>query len=458
MFILGLFTVLLLAFVVYLDRRVRKLELLLAGELPPLETEHNDFETARAPTTEWFFTTNEEPPVSDPAGSEAIEEPREWRLPKLRLAISVEDLFGRRLPIWAGGITLAVAGFFIVKLSIEAGILSPSVRVVGGVIFGGALIGGAELALRFHDRVRDPRVRQALSGAGLASLYASILVATNLYHLIHPAIAMVGLAAVTGAAVLLSIRFGAPSALLGLAGGLAAPALIGSANPNIPLLTLYLAAAVTALSVLSRGQRWAWLAISALTGGFIWGGVLLATGALGNAGSLSVGMYLLLIGVGLPLLAMGSENGSRLQLIAAIAGAAEMAALVASGGYSMLDWGLFGAIATATGWLSTREPSLERLPLVSLTVAILLAGWWPEPSWQNLSIVLAGIALIHAPLAARRLWSERGHVLDAAQITLLALGVWVVAMIHFNPGEANDVPLGLLALSLALSLGPSASR
>jgi uncharacterized membrane protein len=292
-----------------------------------------------------------------------------------------------------------------------------------------------------------------LSGAGLASLYASILVATNLYHLIHPAIAMVGLAAVTGAAILLSIRFGAPSALLGLAGGLAAPALIGSSNPNIPLLTLYLAAAVAGLSVLSRGQRWTWLAMSALTGGFIWGAVLLATGALDTAGSISVGMYLLLIGVGLPLLAMGSENGSRLQLIAAIAGAAEMAALVASGGYSMLDWGLFGTIAAAIAWLGTREPSLERLPIVSLAVAILLAGWWPQPGWQNLSLVLTGVALIHAPIAARRLWSARGHVLDAAQIALLGLGIWVVAMAQFNPGDTNDVPLGLLALSLALAIG-----
>jgi uncharacterized membrane protein len=457
---LGLLTVLLLAFVIYLDRRVRKLELLVAGDAQSFETEYDDLEPAPASTSERSFTADEEPEVSQHSAPveyegilEAAEDPREWRLPKLRLAISVEDLFGRRLPIWAGGITLAVAGFFIVKLSIEAGLLSPSVRVVGGMIFGGALISGAELALRFHDRVRDPRVRQALSGAGLASLYASILVATNLYHLIHPAIAMVGLAAVTGAAILLSIRFGAPSALLGLAGGLAAPALIGSANPNIPLLTLYLAAAVTGLSVLSRGQRWAWLAISALTGGFIWGAVLLASGTLDMAGSGSVGMYLLLISVGLPLLSMGSEHGSRLQLVAAIAGAAEIAALVASGGYSMLDWGLFGTIATAIAWLGTRERILERLPLVSLAVALLLAGWWPAPGWQELTLVLAGVAAIHAPIAARRVWSDRGHVLDAAQVALLGLGVWVVAMIHFNQGHANDVPLGLLALSLALSVG-----
>jgi hypothetical protein len=36
---------------------------------------------------------------------------------------------------------------------------------------------------------------------------------------------------------------------------------------------------------------------------------------------------------------------------------------------------------------------------------------------------------------------------------LVRFGVWVAAMIHFNAGEANDVPLGLLALSLAFSVG-----
>ncbi len=201
-----------------------------------------------------------------------------------------EELFGRKLPIWAGGITLAVAGMLIVKLSIEAGLLSPSVRVIAGMIFGALLIGGAELALRQEERVRDARVRQALAGAGIASLYASVLIAANLYQLIGPFAAMLGMALVTALALGLSIRFGPPSALLGLAGGLAAPALIGSESPNIPLLALYLALAVAGLAAVSRGQRWAWLGISALVGGFGWGVMLLIGGALDAPESISVAL------------------------------------------------------------------------------------------------------------------------------------------------------------------------
>lgn len=151
--------------------------------------------------------------------------------------IGFEQLFGRTLPIWAGGATLAVAGFLIVKYSIEIGLLRPVVRVILGLLFGTSLIVGAEMALRKDDVVRDPRVRQALAGAGVATLYASILVAANLYHLIGPIPAFVGMAITTALAGGLSIRFGAPSAILGLIGGLAAPALVGSTTPDVPLLS-----------------------------------------------------------------------------------------------------------------------------------------------------------------------------------------------------------------------------
>ena len=144
-----------------------------------------------------------------------------------------EDMFGRRLPIWAGGGTLAVAGFFVVKYSIDAGLISPLVRVLFGLLFGTGLIAAAEIAYRHERRVRDPRIRQALAGAGVATLYASILVAANLYALVTPGAAFACLAATTVLAGLLSIRFGPASAVLGLLGGLSAPALVDAGPPVV---------------------------------------------------------------------------------------------------------------------------------------------------------------------------------------------------------------------------------
>jgi len=394
----------------------------------------------------------EAPEPEDQSESEDQPERRSWKL-----GIGFEELFGRRLPIWAGGITLAVAGMLIVKLSIDSGLITPPIRVVSGLLFGAALIGGAELALRYAERVRDPRVRQALAGAGVASLYASILIAVNLYYLITPLTAMIGMAGVTGLAMFLATRFGAPSALLGLAGGLAAPALVGSNAPNVPLLSVYLALAVAGLCTLSRNQRWAWLGISALVGGFGWGILLLIGGVLDTPSSISVGLYLLLLGVGIPALGFAGGHQQKLQLIAGIVAAAQMAALVATGGFALTNWGLFGLLAIASIWLARRDEMLAKLPAIGLLVALLLLGAWPSPSARDFTLVLVGTALIYATPAILRLW-KAGGLIEAAEVGALGLGALLLTMFHFHQSDgSNDVRFGLLALGLSLGVGACAA-
>jgi uncharacterized membrane protein len=393
----------------------------------------------------------------EPAYDEAAQED-ETEAPGRRFGISFEELFGRRLPIWAGGITLAVAGMLIVKLSIESGLITPPIRVLAGLLFGAVLIAGAELALRYEERVRDARVRQALAGAGVASLYASVLVAANLYRLIDPVTAMLGMAGTTALALFLSTRFGPPSALLGLAGGLAAPALVGSAEPNVPLLSLYLALAVAGLCTLSRNQRWAWLGISALVGGFGWGLLLLLGGALDAPSSISLGLYLLLLGVGIPALGFAGDRRSQLQLIAGIAAAAQMAVLVATGGFALLNWALFAMLSLASLWLARRDAALVRLPAVGLLIVLLLLGAWPAPSSGEFALVLIAFVLIYGAPAAWRLWRPQGQLIEAAEIAALGLGALLLPMFHFHqPDGSNDLIFGLLGLGLSFVIGAAAA-
>ncbi len=362
-----------------------------------------------------------------------------------------EDIFGRKLPIWAGGITLAVAGMLIVKYSIDAGLISPLVRVISGLIFGFALIGSAELALRADDRVRDPRVRQALAGAGVASLYGAILIAANVYHLVGPVTAFLGMAAVTALAMGLSLRFGAPSALLGLAGGLAAPALVGSGEPNIPLLASYLAMAVGGLSVLSKSQRWMWLGIGALTGGFGWAGLLLLGGTLDSAASISLGLYIILLGVVLPMVAFSGKLGNAVRIAGSIAAAAQMAGLVATGGFTLLHWGLFGLISAAVLWISARDERLQRLPAVGLAMALLLLAAWPNPTAVNLAIVMVLGGTLYGVPAILAHWSPRGSMVETAEIAAIGLAGLIVPLIHFYRIDgSNDTTLALMALGSAL--------
>lgn len=376
--------------------------------------------------------------------------------PPINMAQRFENLFGKTLPIWAGGITLAIAGVLIVRYAIDAGffarVFTPGVQVIAGILFGLGLIGGAEYAWRNEDKVRDLRVPQALSGAGIATLYAAILVAANVYALIGPLAAFIGLAAATAAALGLSLRFGPPSALLGLAGGLAAPALVGAMQPNVPLLAVYLGLTIAGLAGVSRMKRWPWLALAALVGGVGWSlWMVLATSALDTLGSLSIGGYVLLLSLALPMLAFDGPRAALLRAGSAIVGALQLALLVGIGGFAPLHWGLFILIAAAGQWLAWREKDFAIVPSISLALSILLLAVWPSPTAYWFSIVALALAAIHALPLLARLWDEAGTLRRTLELCALALAAPPLVKWHF--WDAGDTVLALNALGAALVTG-----
>lgn len=389
------------------------------------------------------------PPAPEPKAPIAASTPT----PPVNLSARFEDLFGKTLPIWAGGITLAIAGVLIVRYAIDLGffarVFTPGVQVIAGVLFGIVLIAGAEYAWRNESRLRDVRVPQALSGAGIATLYAAIMVAANVYGLIGPLFAFVALALVTASALALSLRFGPPSALLGLAGGLAAPALVGAIEPNVPLLAVYLALTIAAMTGVARTQRWPWLAIAALAGGAGWSlWMIFIGGALDAVGSLSIGAYVLLLGVAIPLFAYEGPRAALLRAAAAIVGALQLALLVAHAGFTPLHWGLFALIAAAGQWLAWRERSLAIVPTTSLALSILLMALWPDPTpfW----LVVIGIALvaIHALPLLARLWSAPPDLRRTLELCLLALVLAPLA--KWQMQDMTDHGLALVAFAAAL--------
>ena len=174
---------------------------------------------------------------------------------------SIERQFGGRAFVWLGGIALALAGFFLVKYSIDTGLLTEKVRVILGVLFGVALLAGSS-AIRGRRNIADgTRIAQALAGAGIADLYGSLFAATTLYHLLPAWLGFSLMAVVTAVALVLSLRHGAPIAALGLIGGYATPLMVAG-EPNAPLLFSYLYLVFGGLSLLIRRQHWQWLTIS----------------------------------------------------------------------------------------------------------------------------------------------------------------------------------------------------
>lgn len=174
-----------------------------------------------------------------------------------------------------GGVALALGGIFLVKYSIEQGLLGPGVRVALGLVFGLALaIGGEWLRQRPLERELLARgqsiIPMALVGAGLATLYADVYAAYALYGFIGPAFAFVALGLLSLIAVGLALLHGPFVALLGVIAGHLTPALVSSDAPNalaLFMLLIVLSAAAVALSL--RVRAW-WVAGTALAGAAGW--------------------------------------------------------------------------------------------------------------------------------------------------------------------------------------------
>lgn len=434
----------------------------IVADLPPVPTEKSDdVPIAVEPATlvEPAFEQVAEPEAQEHRAPEPSLQPSAPLPPPAlprSMASRFEDLFGKKLPIWAGGITLAIAGVLIVKYAIDAGffgrVFTHGVQIASGVLFGLGLIAAAEFAWRNQDRVRDLRVPQALSGAGIATLYASVLVATNAYQLIGSLAAFVALAAITAAALGLSLRFGAPSALLGLAGGLAAPAMVGAVAPNVPLLAVYLGLTIAGLTGVSRMQRWPWLALAALLGGAGWSlWMVLASNALDVLGSLSIGGFVLMLAIGLPTLAFDGPRGALLRSGSAIVGALQLALLVAYGGFSPLHWGLFALLAAAGQFLARRNRGFAIVPTISLALSGLLLAIWPDPQPFWFALIALSLAAIHALPLLVWLWRTPPALQPSLELCALALAAPVLSKWHF--WHLSDATLALIAAGAAALAG-----
>lgn len=393
-------------------------------------------------------------PADEQPAEEQLTEGRNRFLP----SFDFEEIFGRLLPIWGGGIALAIAGFFLVRWSIETGLLGPTVRVALGFVFGALLLGAAELACRLEPRIRDVRVRQALAGAGLATLYASFYLAGTHYGLIGTGAAFAGLAGVTGLAIALSYRFGLPSAVLGLVGGFVAPALAGSADPNLPLLATYLALVTGGLCVTGQRQQRSWLGIAALVGGLGWGALMLLSGPLNNAGILAIGGYLILLGTIMPSI-LGAGPLGRIGRIAA-AGLAtfQIAFLVDQSGYSMLAWGCYLLLGLALAVLGLKHARLREASAMAAAISLWLLAAWPGASSGQIAAIAIAFAAIFAAAPLYHAWRGDAGPVDWGQLALYPIAL--VAALCFQLGlpiiGARDPLVALGALALALLPGLAA--
>jgi uncharacterized membrane protein len=192
-------------------------------------------------------------------------------LPPAPTGRSWEEILVENWLVWLGGIALALGGAFLVKLSIDYGLLTPAVRVALGVVLGLALWAGAEwIVWGEPTEARPSNISQALAAAGAATIFASLYSAYQLYGLLPPALAFPLLALTAAATVLMSLQHGPFVAVLGLAGAFAVPAMVSSEQPSALALFTYLILVGAGSLALLRHRAWWWLAWIALVGSVGW--------------------------------------------------------------------------------------------------------------------------------------------------------------------------------------------
>lgn len=181
-----------------------------------------------------------------------------------------------------GAVSLALAGVFLVQYGVETGLLTPTMRVIGALALGAALIVVGDLLRRRYgdeDSGAMTFLPGALSGAGLVSLFAGVLAARVMYGLIGPGTALGGLVAVSILAVILGWFYGPLLAAVGILGATCAPFLVGGQSDTPELYFYYYALITLAGLAVDSVKRWAWISALVLIASFTATWLLFTSGA-----------------------------------------------------------------------------------------------------------------------------------------------------------------------------------
>ncbi|HXC26368.1 MAG TPA: DUF2339 domain-containing protein [Stellaceae bacterium] len=287
------------------------------------------------------------PEVTQATPAEPVPEPVPEAVPAMAAASppptstdagkSFEQRLAENWLVWLGGVTLALGGAFLVKLSIDYGLLTPPVRVLLAILLGIGLCAGSEWVLRRElaepgEAPGPSYIPQALAAAGAATVFAAVYAAYQLYGLIPADSAFVLLAATAIATVVLALRQGVLVAALGLVGAYVVPALVATETPHALPLFLYLAVVTAGLLTVLRHRAWWWLAWPALGGAFLWAMMWLGLQPQHPESSV-VAVYIL---AQLGLFAAFRRGVPRVGFLAGIADSPQVAPLV------RVAFGLFG--------------------------------------------------------------------------------------------------------------------
>jgi uncharacterized membrane protein len=223
---------------------------------------------ARAPQAERVAPRPER--VAPRPEGQALDPPG-WRRPaaepgpplRERLGLAgddgLEDLLGGRILAWVGGVAVLLGIVFLFAVAISRGWIGEAARTALAALGSGGLL---VLGVWLHERRARADAALAAVATGVAGLFVTITVATQVYALV-PSLVGTVLALIVGAiATALAVRWESRGiAALGILGALGAPVLAGAEYDGGTVTILFVALA--AAGGVLVWQRWNWLALAA---------------------------------------------------------------------------------------------------------------------------------------------------------------------------------------------------
>lgn len=343
-------------------------------------------------------------------------------------AFDLERWIGVRGAAVLGGMVLALAGLLLFKYSIDAGLISPSMRVIGGTLAGlGCIVAAQTRWLRPYAITAN-----AIVGGGCAVLYGAFWASGSLYHLVPGGVAFGLMAAVTATCCVLAVRHNSlVIALLGLVGGFLTPLLVSTDVENPLGRFAYILLLDVGLLVLARKKGWTLLATLSLAGTVAYQALWVAADM--SPDDLGVGLVILGAFAAVFAFAGRGERGSmRLTQAAALLVPTAFSlyfSLQAPADGDLWAHGLLLILLNGAGaWLSREQE--QPLLAVGIAAASLppVAAWLLHagadvPAQFQAAVVMLAIAGVHHGLAefsARKGGSAAGAPVAAVTATLVA--------------------------------------
>jgi uncharacterized membrane protein len=381
-----------------------------------------------------------------------------------RISFDPADLLGARALAWVGGaVTLLGVAFFYV-LAVNRGWIGPEVRIALGAIASSLALGAG---LWLQRRFGVTHAALGAVGAGIAGYYATLLAATELYHLLPAPAALVVAAAIAAVGVGLSLLWSEQIlAGLGLVGAIAVPALAIPDSGLTHVGTAFAVIVFAAAAAVAVARRWLPMLVVAALGSGAQVAALVRTtdGADGRVVAIAGVFCLLLLATGLAWqLRAGRElDPAATGFALASAGFAFSSAwfLLRKEAQDPRAEGIALLVAAAVYGipaLLVRRRSVDfasvlgalALAIGAVAVADLLSGATLTYAWSAEAVVLAWLAYRYAPR------------FQLPALAYLVLAVWHTLAVDAQPKAiftvsahpASGVPSLLAVLGAALAVG-----